>query len=406
MIDLEMMANLLDALPPRARLVLLGDKDQLASVEAGAVLGELCARARTAHYLPQTAEWLQCVSGQPVDPALIDAQGRPLDQAVAMLRHSYRFDARSGIGQLAEAVNAGQPQWVMAVLAQGHHDLATSWLAPEGTGAGPAQGIPGPSGYAPRTQASAGALARLAVEGGDWPGHAAKPGSPQGYRHYLTLLRDRQPDLDADDSAFDAWARQVLEAHAQFQILCALRRGPWGVEGLNLTIARELARQGLIPAAQGWYLGRPVLVTRNDYGLGLMNGDIGITLARPVAGQGGRLAWSPRVAFAAGDGSQGIRWVLPSRLQAVESVFALTVHKSQGSEFAHAAMIVPDALSPMLTRELIYTGITRAKSWFTLALAQRRADATLAARTAVLRTAVERRVQRSSGLGQPGDDRD
>jgi exodeoxyribonuclease V alpha subunit len=180
-----------------------------------------------------------------------------------------------------------------------------------------------------------------------------------GYRHYLDTLREGQPARDADACAYDAWARDVLKAHGRFQCLCALRRGPWGVEGLNQRIAGLLHDADLIPASGGWYLGRPVLVTRNDYGLGLMNGDIGITLTRPAPGD---RDWTLRVAFPAGDGQEGIKWILPSRLQAVETVYALTVHKSQGSEFSHAALILPETLSPILTRELLYTGITRARA--------------------------------------------
>jgi exodeoxyribonuclease V alpha subunit len=158
------------------------------------------------------------------------------------------------------------------------------------------------------------------------------------------------------------------------------------VEGLNQRIARLLQEADLIPASNGWYLGRPVLVTRNDYGLGLMNGDIGIALARP-GGAGGELPL--RVAFPASDGRDGIKWVLPSRLQAVETVYALTVHKSQGSEFAHAALVMPDTLSPILTRELLYTGITRARAHLTLV---RPGD------EKILGEAVEREVSRASGL--------
>jgi exodeoxyribonuclease V alpha subunit len=128
-----------------------------------------------------------------------------------------------------------------------------------------------------------------------------------------------------------------------------------------------------------------VLVTRNDYGLGLMNGDIGIALRLP--GQDG--APLLRVAFPRNDGSGGVRFVLPSRLTAVETVFAMTVHKSQGSEFAHTALVLPDALNPVLTKELLYTAITRARERFTL----------VEPRGGVFEAAVQRRVRRVSGLG-------
>ena len=358
MVDLEMMAAVLAALPAKARLVLLGDKDQLASVEAGAVLGELCRRASEGHYTAETAGWIADVTGATIPASLIDPAGTALDQAVAMLRFSHRFRHDSGIGQLAAAVNAGD-----VAAAVGCFDAGFADLARVATGEG----------------ADERALRRLAVEGDTGRGYAGE--RPLGYRHYLATLRDARPAAGATQDAIDDWARAVLAAHGQFQLLCGLRRGPWGVEGLNRRIAGWLQEAGLIPAAEGWYAGRPVLVTRNDYGLGLMNGDIGITLELP----GGVL----RVAFPAGDGSAGIKWVQPSRLQAVETVFALTVHKSQGSEFAHVAMALPESLSPILTRELIYTGITRARQWFTLADAPG---------SAVLARAVERRVLRVSGL--------
>lgn len=365
MIDLEMMAALLAALPGGARLILLGDKDQLAAVEAGAVLGELCARAREGHYTPATRDWLDAVTGARIDDALVDAAGSAFDQAVVMLRHSHRFSADSGIGRLAEAVNAGDGTTVTRLWREDHADLRQVRLGAD----------------------DAAAFDALIIDGGHPQGAAWRDGEPRrhGYAHYLGVLRTAQPAPHAGRAAFDAWAQAVLAAHNQFQVLCALRRGPWGAEGLNRRIAEVLHQAGLLPAREGWYLGRPVLITRNDYALGLMNGDIGITLALPGGpGQG----WQPRVAFSAG-ASGGIRWVLPSRLQAVDTVFALTVHKSQGSEFPHAALVLPAAGNPILTRELLYTAITRARSFFTLANA---------GGAAVLEQAVTRRVLRASGL--------
>ena len=176
----------------------------------------------------------------------------------------------------------------------------------------------------------------------------------------------------------------MLTAFDEFRLLCALRRGPWGVEGLNQRVAAELRRCELLSGEQGWYEGRPVLVTRNDYSLNLMNGDIGIALWVP--GPSAELVL--RVAFPRNDGSGGVRFVMPSRLVEVETVFAMTVHKSQGSEFDHTALVLPDALNPVLTKELLYTAITRAKSWFSL----------VEARPGVFEGAVSRNVQRTSGL--------
>ncbi|MDX9666725.1 exodeoxyribonuclease V subunit alpha [Pseudomonas sp. P5_152] len=364
MIDLEMMANLLDALPLHARLVLLGDKDQLASVEAGAVLGDLCRDAEAGWYSPQTRAWLEAVSAEDLGSSGLQEDldaSHPLAQQVVMLRHSRRFGEGSGIGQLARWVNQQQAEEARKLLAaRSHADLFVLALKGEQDRA----------------------LERLLLEGhGD---------GPQGYRHYLSLLRNQRPSPDAvpEDQVWTDWARQVLQAFDAFQLLCAVRKGPWGVEGLNQRITAALLKARLIDSDQQWYEGRPVLMTRNDYGLGLMNGDIGIALKLPErdALPGGKQVL--RVAFARNDGQGGVRFVLPSRLNDVETVYAMTVHKSQGSEFAHTALILPDALNPVLTKELIYTGITRAKDWFSL----------IESRSGVFEEAVKRKVKRLSGL--------
>lgn len=363
MIDLEMMANLLDALPEHARLVLLGDKDQLASVEAGAVLGDLCRDAEAGWYTPHTREWLEHVSGENLAASGLqqDLDGtHPLAQQVVMLRHSRRFGEGSGIGQLSRRVNQQLPQEARALLTAGtYSDLFALPLKGEQDRA----------------------FERLALEG--------RGAEAQGYRHYLEVLRDQRPLAAAglEDPCWAAWAGKVLEAFEAFQVLCAVRKGPWGVEGLNERITRALFARKLIDSDQHWYEGRPVLMTRNDYGLGLMNGDIGIALKLPEQdGQSQRHVL--RVAFARNDGQGGIRFVLPSRLNDVETVYAMTVHKSQGSEFSHTALVLPEALNPVLTKELIYTGITRAKHWFSL----------VEPRAGVFEEAVQRKVKRLSGL--------
>ena len=365
MIDLEMMACLLAALPRHARLVLLGDKDQLASVEAGALLGDLCRDAEGGFYSPETRAWLEQVGGAPLaEPALQDgdAAAQPLAQRTVMLRHSRRFAGGSGIGRLARAVNAREPALAREILAAGGGDLHVLRLRGEQDAA----------------------LERLLL--GGLP--AREAGRPQGYAHYLSVLRAGRPPADtpADAAAWADWARSVLAAFDAFQLLCAVRKGPWGVEGLNPRIAAALQRRGLLDSDQGWYEGRPVLVTRNDYGLGLMNGDIGIALRLPEPGAAGQTVL--RVAFPRNDGSGELRYILPSRLSAVETVFAMTVHKSQGSEFAHTALILPDTLNPVLTKELVYTAITRARHWFSL----------IESRPGVFDEAVRRRVERRSGL--------
>jgi exodeoxyribonuclease V alpha subunit len=366
MVDLEMMAAVLDALPSGARLILLGDKDQLASVEAGAVLGELCDRAREGHYTEATCAWLETATGERTDASMLDARGTPLDQAVAMLRRSHRFAAESGIGVLAELVNAGDAVNVAKIWARGYDDLARVACS----------------------TADDGPLRALVVEGiaGDVGVAHAGQAPRYGYRHYLEAMRALRPAPGATPEALAQWASAVLKAHGEFQLLCALRRGPWGVDGLNRRVARLLQEDGLIEPRGDWYAGRPVLVTHNDYDLGLMNGDIGIAFELPVEEGAPPVL---RVAFPASDGSGGVKWVSPSRLQGVETVFALTVHKSQGSEFTHAALVLPDTYSPILTRELVYTGITRARAYLTLAVPEGRS---------VLDRAVQAKVQRASGL--------
>jgi len=364
MIDLEMMANLLDALPAHARLVLLGDKDQLASVEAGAVLGDLCRDAEAGWYNPQTRRWLESVSGESLQDSGLheDHDGsHPLAQQLVMLRHSRRFGEGSGIGQLARRVNQQLPEEARQLLAAGHYDDVFSLLL---------------KGEHDHT------FERLLLDG-----HGE---GPKGYRHYLNILRQQRPPAERplEHPDWINWAREVLQAFDTFQLLCAVRKGPWGVEGLNLRITETLVKARLIEHDQQWYEGRPVLMTRNDYSLGLMNGDIGIALKLPE--REGPDAGKPvlRVAFPRNDGQGGVRFVLPSRLNDVETVYAMTVHKSQGSEFAHTALILPDALNPVLTKELIYTGITRAKHWFTL----------IEPRAGVFEEAVQRKVKRLSGL--------
>lgn len=341
MIDSDMMAALLDALPKSARLVLLGDKDQLASVEAGAVLGQLCERAERGNYTQQTAQ--QLASSVACDiPAEFVCGGRALDQTVAMLRTSHRFAADSEIGQLAAAVNQGETAKVFSLLQQlsPATENALAWLAPQ------------------------------FEEMGQLDSHTER-----------WLLAKYQPYLDAL-AAFDetdpASIEQLLQEFNQFQLLAALRRGRCGVVYLNVFIERLLHRYKKIVVNGEWYHGRPVMVTSNDYSLGLMNGDVGICV---------QTAQGLRVAFPNVDGP---RLILASRLSNVETVFAMTVHKSQGSEFAHAALFLPEQASPIVTRELFYTAITRAKKYFTL----------LASQQSVIAAAIEKKVVRASGLAQ------
>lgn len=321
MVDLPLLARTLRALPASARLILLGDPNQLASVEAGAVLGELCAGAGA--YSPAAAARLESATGDAVPG---DGPGG-ISDAVAVLEHSYRFAGGGAIGRLAAAVNAGDAQGALEVLRAGegvHFEAADT---------------------------TARLNARLATEVGP----------------------ALQPLFETADPA------AALVRLGDFQVLTALREGPFGVSGVNAVIERALHRRGLIRGQAAHYPGRPLLIGSNDYALGLFNGDLGLLLPDPA---GALRAW-----FAGPDGTP--RALAPSRLPAHESAYALTVHKSQGSEFTRVLLILPPQPSPLLTRELIYTALTRAREGVTVW----GSEATLAA-------AIGRRLERDSGLGE------
>jgi exodeoxyribonuclease V alpha subunit len=335
MVHLEMMASLLDALPAGATLVLLGDKDQLASVEAGAVLGDLCHDAQAGHYDHETMDYVRAASGEAI-PEAYAGTGGPLAQQTVMLRHSRRFGGP--IGRLALAVNRGDVDAAVEVLREG----------------GPVRWI---------EHAHQHHVIALAVD---------------GYRPYLELLK-REHLRTGPKEAHEDWVRTVLRRFEAFRILCAVREGEWGVEGLNGAIEQRLENAGLFRRGGDWYVGRPVMVTRNDYATGVFNGDIGLTLEDPAR------PGSLRVYFLEGD---KVRSVLATRLRHVETAYAMTVHKSQGSEFAHTVLALPKEGGTLLARELVYTGITRASEAFTL----------VTPGAAVLGEAILRRTHRASGL--------
>ncbi|MDR0458323.1 MAG: ATP-binding domain-containing protein [Burkholderiaceae bacterium] len=292
-----------------------------------------------------------------------------------MLRTSRRFGADSAIGRLAAAVHAGDAAAVRVLLAGPLPDLRRVELTSDDLARDPA-------------------LRALALD--------QTQASPARMLH---ALRATRPAPGAPRAAWDGWAAQLLRGLEGFQLLCALRQGPWGVAALNAAIETLLRATGALTARPDdlWYAGRPVLVTQNDAGLGLMNGDVGLALRIPARfdarGQPDPSAGlALRVAFAqdAPEHGGGVRWLSAARLPAVETVWAMTVHKAQGSEFGHAALLLPGNLSPVLTRELIYTGLTRARQRFTL-IGPPGADAALA-------QALNRRAQRPGGPLWPEDD--
>jgi exodeoxyribonuclease V alpha subunit len=345
MVSLSLMARLVEAVRPDARLILVGDPEQLVSVEAGAVLADI----------------VQPTPGRTVGTASASAStgdrpASPMASCISVLRTNHRFGG--SLARLSEAVRSGDTASVLAILESG--DEAVGW-----EDADPEELVEGSgSGGAPLERLTAavtqwGAAIHEAASAGDIPGAVA-----------------------------------ALRAH---RVLCAHRRGPAGVAVWNRRIEEWLAGRGVRSGLEGsWYPGRPVLVTANDYGLRLFNGDTGVTIARPgpsgravaPGGADSRTAASLGVAFDAGSAPSPPRVVSPSRLDAVETVYAMTVHKSQGSEFDRVTLLLPNDVSRLLTRELLYTALTRA----------RRGVLVVGRRQAIVR-AVERPIARASGLG-------
>lgn len=337
MVDLPLMAKLLDALPDNAQLILLGDQDQLASVEAGAVLADICHGLRVddtwqMQYSAKQAARLTALCGMPLSQG---TRQDALGDSLCMLRHSHRFKGDAGIGLLANAVNQGDVAAVRQVWRQQYAELA--WFE----------------------QQSDSSNERALLQ------HCVAQ-----YRPYLEL------------AANNAEPQQVLQAFNQFRILCAMRSGEYGVDGINIAVIRQLSQAQLIEPRQEFYRGRPIIIRSNDYNLGLFNGDIGIVLHDNQTGR--LMAWFERA-----DGS--MMKVLPARLPSHDTCFAMTVHKSQGSEFDAVTLVLPpNPRGPqvqLLCRELLYTGITRAKLHFSCS-----------GRPSVFNLAVKQLTRRASGL--------
>jgi exodeoxyribonuclease V alpha subunit len=399
MVDVSLMASVIGSLKPKARLILLGDKDQLASVDAGAVLGQLAQRAHEDNYNKATCTWLTAVTGLEISVSDNEKIDLLLSQNVAMLKHSFRFDTSSGIGQLAKMVNQGRVDTALLRRFKQNQLIDSLYLLTD---------------ISPKPASDDNKIAMKTINA-EFIAHI-DTGSPEqfyhqglgrklgdkdmlppvAYRAYLTLLEQESWQLDADscDALWDALATKVLKSFERFQVLCAMRHGPYGVEALNEHIERALISAETLNTAKGFYQGRPVLVTRNDYNLGLKNGDVGIVIKRWVSisnheGDSERKRTClPRIAFLSDSYDGKIRWFSPSRLRAIETVFAMTVHKSQGSEFEHACLVLPDTLNPVVTKELVYTAITRAKYWLSI----------VSPNESILKQAVENPINRESGL--------
>ncbi|RSD21234.1 exodeoxyribonuclease V subunit alpha [Pandoraea apista] len=388
MIDLSMATQLLEAVPDGARLILLGDKDQLAAVEAGAVFGELSAQRV---FSPDMRMRLLSALAWPADepprtgPLVIGGghQGiaggnarrvQGLEDAVVWLERTYRFGAHSAIGRLATAIKSGK------VI-----EARKEFTLPDTSSTSGAAEV-GAQGGANETKGADRVM--LSEDGGIQLSPANLNSLADGYSAYLDALTEAVTTIGqlgdpaaATTADIAMVAQPVFAAFGQFRVLCATRGGRRGVEFLGAQLTALLARRAGVALGAGggaWFAGRPVLVTQNEYALNLFNGDIGIAL--PL-GPSGTL----RVAFATPDG--GYRLYSPASLPAHETAFAMTIHKSQGSEFERVAMVLPEQSSRVLSRELIYTGVTRA-----------RRQAWLYAPWPVIASAIARPTQRDGGL--------
>jgi len=300
MLALSLAARLLEALRPQTRLLLVGDADQLSSVDAGAVLADLVAGLTE----------------------------RP-DSPVTRLETTHRYGA--GIDALAQALREADAERVVGVLRAGGDDVV--WIDPD---------------------------------------------DAEGMARFRADLHQRAADLL--ETARRRPPEEAVLALDRHRLLCAHREGPYGVTGWNREVERMLAEGGDTYVYQDWYAGRPVLVSSNDRLLGLNNGDMGVTVFAEGRDGPARL----RVVLPGADGLQSFP---TTRMPAVQTVFAMTIHKSQGSQADTVSVILPPEDSPLLSRELFYTAVTRAQQTVRIIGSE-----------AAVRMAVAREVQRATGL--------
>ena len=336
MVSLSLMARLLEAVRPGARLVLVGDPEQLASVEAGAVLGDIVGPAARALCTgPAMRARLAEDTGYdvPAAPEPGETQTSPIGDGIVVLRYVHRHGG--AIAQLARAIQSGDADEAIQVLGQGGTNV--EWVDLDAADLDATDGRDA-------IEARAVASGRAVIE-----------------------------------AATDGRADVALEALNGFRVLCAHRHGPEGVAGWTRQIESWLTRdvEGF-STGPAWYVGQPLIITENDYSLGLYNGDIGVV----VRDEDGRMV----ATFERGG---EITRVSPTRLAAVDTVYAMTVHKSQGSQFHTVAFLLPPAGSRLLTRELLYTAVTRAQERLIV----------VGGATSV-RAAIERPISRASGLRQ------
>ena len=334
MVDIALMSKLISAVKDDARIILIGDRDQLASVEAGFVMSDICDRDNihlfSDCFYRQFEELTHCKM-EISSNRLKDAPG--LYDCMVVLKKSYRFTDKSGVGELSKAVNNGKIDNAFSILQNNADQI--DW-----------ETISNANGLSI-------ALPKEVIN---------------GYSDYLNC----QDPLRA------------LELFSRFRILCAVKFGVLGVIEVNRLAEEILNKNDLIEldniSTYPWYRGRPVLITRNNYGLELFNGDIGITMPEPNSDS------KELYVYFSGDSGK-LRRFLPHRLPEHETAFAMTVHKSQGSEFENVLLVLPNQDYPVLTRELLYTGITRAKNHISIW-----------GREEIIKATILHKISRNSGL--------
>jgi len=327
MIDCALMAKLFSALKPHSKIIVLGDKDQLASVEAGAIMGDICDsyahHKRTPGYCAEVSKIFEH-HGMPSDE-----NETGLSDCIVELKRNYRFAENSGIGVVSDAIKKGGADEAWRILSSNSFSDLTLHATPE------------PDEIPQR-------LYRSIVD------------------NFTAYLVEKDPV-------------QALILFEEFRVLCALRKGPYGVEAINAVIERLLTAAGLIKPDSPWYAGRPIMILSNDYNFNLFNGDIGIVAPDKVSKE--------LSVFFPGEEKGSVRSFAPGRLPLVETIFAMTVHKAQGSQFNRVLLLPPQTFSPVLSRELLYTGITRAHK-----------SCEIWCNKEVFIKSVERRIRRMSGL--------
>ncbi len=331
MISASLMSKLLMAVSPASRIILLGDKNQLASVEAGSILGDICLSLGNEMntFMPENAAFINDfmpdeASHIPADFIRAKQSSNVLSEHIVELKRSHRFKGHEGIGLFSKALIQG------SVSDQDYHDSANC----EGE-------------------------------------YVKVDEMEQSQQMYEFMLR-YQSYIEEED------IMQALKKINDIRFLCAVHEGRYGVKHYNRLIERFLKEQNLLRPSTTYYENQPIIISSNDYALGLFNGDIGIIRKDE---EGTYKAWFEHI-----DGT--LKQVLPGFISSFQTVFAMTIHKSQGSEFNAVALILPnDANLPSLTRELLYTGITRGKK-----------EVIVFGKKAVIDACAERKVERASGL--------